>query len=68
MPDDTELTPETIATAAAEPAEAEKDGQRAKAHPIPDQIEAAKFAAANATDANGKKPKIRTRRVVTRDD
>lgn len=63
MPD--ELTPETIATAATEPAEAEKDGQSAAAHPIPDQIEAAKFAAANKV-TSGKKPTIRTRRVISR--
>lgn len=38
MPD---LTPDTIATAAAGPAEAAQDGRSGKAHPIPDQLTAA---------------------------
>jgi len=39
---------QTIADAISKPAEAEQDGTRAKAHSLKDQIEAAKFAAANA--------------------
>lgn len=54
MPD---LTPDDIATAAAQPASAGVDGQTAAAHPIPDQIAAAKFqttsAALDGTNANG---------------
>jgi hypothetical protein len=46
-----EVTPESIAEAASKPAEAAKDGQSAKAVPIPDQIEAAKFNAAATTTA-----------------
>lgn len=55
MPDP--VTPESIAEAATAPAEASADGQSAKAVSIPDQIKAAQFAAANATDARGRKPK-----------
>jgi hypothetical protein len=44
-----ELTPESIAEAATQPAEGSVDGRSAKAVPIPDQIEAAKFAAGAAS-------------------
>jgi hypothetical protein len=47
------VTPETIAEAAASPASASKDGQSASAVSIPDQIAAAKFAAANELDSSG---------------
>lgn len=54
MPD---LTPEAIAAAAQEPASATVDGRSAAAVPIPDQIEAARFAAASdalaGTNDNG---------------
>jgi hypothetical protein len=54
MPD---LTPDTIATAAAGPASAAQDGRSATAHPIPDQLTAAAAAGtANAvagTNRNG---------------
>lgn len=43
-----ELTPDQIAANANGAAEMETDGQRVKIIPIPDQIAAAKFAAANA--------------------
>jgi hypothetical protein len=56
LPDES-LTPETIATAALDPASATVDGQSATAHSIPDMIAAAKFeAASNALsgdNANG---------------
>lgn len=52
-----ELTPDQIAENAANGAqEFEVDGQRVKAVPIPDQIAAAKFQAAN-------KPAVRRRRM-----
>lgn len=44
-----ELTPEQIATNAAQPEQAQVDGQSAKQVPIPDQITAAKFQAHNKT-------------------
>lgn len=54
MPD---LTPESIAEAATQPASASVDGQSAAAVPIPDQIAAAKYKAAadalNALNDNG---------------
>lgn len=61
-----EVTPGSIAEAAAAPAEASKDGQSAKAVPIPDQIAAAKFAAANQTDGSGRRRRapLRLARVV----
>ncbi len=43
-----ELTAEEIAARALKPAKAAGDGQSAEQVPIPDQIEAAKFAAANS--------------------
>lgn len=55
--DEPQLTPEVIAQAAQMPAEGAVDGRSAKAVPIPDQIAAAKFAAANARDAQGRRPK-----------
>lgn len=61
MPD---LTPEAIAEAAQQPLKAAADGQSAEAVPIKDQIEAAKFAAANKVGASGKRAKIRLTRVV----
>lgn len=45
MPD---LTAEEIAARALKPAKAAGDGQSAEQVPIPDQIAAAKFAAANS--------------------
>lgn len=55
MPDP--VTADSIAEAAANPQSASVDGQQASAHPIPDQIEAAKFAASNTaldgTNDNG---------------
>lgn len=62
MPAD--LTPDAIAQAASEPLKAAADGQSAEAVPIKDQIEAAKFAAANKKDAAGKRSKIRLTRVI----
>lgn len=59
-----EVTPESIAEAATKPASASKDGQAASAVPIPDQIAAAKFAAAQRRDARGRRPRIRLTRVV----
>lgn len=54
MPD---LTPESIAEAATKPASASQDGRSAAAVSIPDQITAAKFAAAESalegTNDNG---------------
>lgn len=54
MPD---LTPDTIAEAAAQPASASSDGRSAAAHPIPDQIAADKYARASdaltGTNENG---------------
>jgi hypothetical protein len=54
MPD---LTADDIAEAASQPASASSDGQSAAAHPIPDQIEAAKFQATgtglDGTNDNG---------------
>lgn len=61
MPD---LTPEAIAQAATGPLKASADGQSAEAVPIADQIEAAKFLAANKKTAAGKRPKIRLTRVI----
>lgn len=61
MPD---LTPDAIAQAATQPLKASADGQSAEAVPIADQIEAAKFLAANKKTASGKRPKIRLTRVV----
>ncbi len=51
------VTPESIAEAATQPAEGAIDGRSAKAVSIPDQIKAAQFAAANATDDQGRRPK-----------
>jgi hypothetical protein len=59
-----DLTPEAIAQAASEPLKASADGQSAEAVPIKDQIEAAKFLAANKKTAGGKRPKIRLTRIV----
>ncbi|HYH69210.1 MAG TPA: hypothetical protein VD866_31240 [Urbifossiella sp.] len=52
---DESLTPDQIAENAAGADQFEVDGQTAKQVPIPDQIMAAKFAAAN-------KPSVRRRR------
>lgn len=58
MPDPVDA--DSIAEAAAAPAEAAVDGQSAKAHPIPDQIAAAEYkaqqdAAAGTNSSGGKK-------------
>lgn len=54
-----ELTADTIAQAATEPASASVDGQSAAAVPIPDQIAAARYKAAqdalSGTNASGGK-------------
>lgn len=70
MPDP--VTADSIAEAAANPQSASVDGQQAAAHPIPDQIEAAKFQASNealdGTNDNGGPRsgwgRLRTARVV----
>lgn len=55
MPDP--VSADSIAEAAASPQSATVDGLQAAAHPIPDQIAAAKFPASNdaldGTNANG---------------
>jgi hypothetical protein len=55
--EEAELTPESIAEAATEPASVNVDGQSATAHPIPDQIAADKYQKATdaltGTNANG---------------
>ena len=59
------VTPESIAEAASQPAESSNGNQSAKAHPLKDQIEAAKFAAANTPTASGRKPRgFRFTRVI----
>lgn len=63
MPD---LTPDTIAEAATQPASAMKDGQSAAAVPIPDQIAADKYRAQAAQAATGRSAwgKVRMARAV----
>lgn len=70
MPDPVDA--DSIAEAAASPQSASVDGQQAAAHPIPDQIEAAKFAAVDTaltgTNSTGGGPvsgwsKMRTARA-----
>jgi hypothetical protein len=52
-----ELTADSIAEAAQQPASATVDGKTAAAHPLPDQLEVLKFKAAEAattgTNAGG---------------
>lgn len=61
MPD---LTAEEIAARALKPAKAAGDGQSAEQVPIPDQIEAAKFKAANETTDGVKRSGIRMIRCI----
>lgn len=52
---DPPLTADDIATAAKNPASAASDGNSVTAQPLRDQIEAAKFAAANQKNASGRR-------------
>ncbi|MFO0806045.1 MAG: hypothetical protein U0791_23315 [Gemmataceae bacterium] len=61
MPD---LDADTIADAAQQPANASQDGRSVTAVPIPDQIDAAKFQAANKASSNTRPRGIKLVRCI----